>query len=196
MAQQYTLVDAARPSCSKQTDTQTDWNLCVLCQAKSSEPLQCPAHSKRTNVGAGYRYVAENLIKFQELDAIPAGVNIQHINIDTGLEDVLYENSAAWHKSCRNKIGNDKLQRVSKRKTEESHNPSPVKTRRSSSEHLQQTQTKYVCIFCDNPARTIGLHKASTFEVDFKVRTCATELCDTKLLAKLAVGDMVAIDAQ
>ena len=60
----------------------------------------------------------------------------------------------------------------------------------------QKTQAKDVCIFCDNPAGSVGLHKASTFKVDFKVRTFATELCDTKLLAKLACGDMVAIDAQ
>ena len=65
--------------------------------------------------------------------------------------------------------------------------------------HLNTTnksQAKYVCIFSDNPAGSVGLHKPSTFEVDFKVRTFATELCDTKLLAKLACGDMVAIDAQ
>ena len=53
-----------------------------------------------------------------------------------------------------------------------------------------------MCIFCDNPAGSVGLHKPSTFEVDFKVRTFATELSDTKLLVKLACGDMVAIDAQ
>ena len=38
--------------------------------------------------------------------------------------------------------------------------------------HLNTTkksQAKYVCIFCDNPAGSVGLHKASTFEVDFKV---------------------------
>ena len=139
MAKQYTLVYAARPGC-----LDTDWNLCVPCQAKTSEPLQCPAHSKRTNVGAGYRYVAENLIKFQELDSIPAGVDIQHLNIDPGLENILYEHSAAWHTFCRNKIGNDKLQRASKRKTEESHNPSPVKTRRSSSQHHQNTGKRCV----------------------------------------------------
>ena len=39
------------------------------------------------------------------------------------------------------------------------------------------------------------LHKASTFEIDNKVRKYATELHDTKLLSKLAGGDMVAIDA-
>ena len=54
---------------------------------------------------------------------------------------------------------------------EKSHNASPVKTRRSSSEHQQHTQVKDVCIFCDNPAGSVGLHNASTFEVDFKVRT-------------------------
>ena len=53
-----------------------------------------------------------------------------------------------------------------------------------------------MCIFCDNPACSVGLHKASTFVVDFKVRTFVTELCDTKLVAKLDCGDMVAIDAQ
>ena len=59
-----------------------------------------------------------------------------------------------------------------------------------------KTQAKDVCICCDNPAGSVGIHKAFTSEVDFKVRTFATELCDTKLLAKLACGDMVAIDAQ
>jgi len=39
------------------------------------------------------------------------------------------------------------------------------------------------------------MNRASTFEIDTKVRKYATELHDTKLLSKLAVGDMVAIDA-
>ena len=89
--------------------------------------------------------VIDTLLKiFRELDSIPAGVDIQHLNIDPGLENILYEHIAAWHKSCRNKIGNDKLQRASKRKTEGSHNPSPVKTRRSSSEHHHRHK---MCVF-------------------------------------------------
>jgi hypothetical protein len=39
------------------------------------------------------------------------------------------------------------------------------------------------------------LHKASTKEIDEKVRKCATDLQDSVLLAKLSPGDMVAIDA-
>ena len=48
-------------------------------------------------------------------------------------------------------------------------------------------------MFCDHSDG--NLHKASTFEIDDKVRKYATELHDTKLLSKLAGGDMVAIDA-
>ena len=40
------------------------------------------------------------------------------------------------------------------------------------------------------------MHKASTMELDQKVRAYAIELQDTKLLAKLIGSDMIAIDAQ
>ena len=40
------------------------------------------------------------------------------------------------------------------------------------------------------------MHKASTENIDSRVRECATKLCDTSLLAKLATSDMHALDAQ
>ena len=52
-----------------------------------------------------------------------------------------------------------------------------------------------VCILCDSPAGTHGLHRASTFDIDFKVQKYATKLNDTCLLSKLSAGDIVAIDA-
>ena len=39
------------------------------------------------------------------------------------------------------------------------------------------------------------LHKASTFNLDSKVKECANLLNNTVLLAKLSAGDMVTIDA-
>jgi len=39
------------------------------------------------------------------------------------------------------------------------------------------------------------MHRASTMCLDLKVRLCATSLQDTRLLAKLAMGDMHALDA-
>ena len=54
------------------------------------------------------------------------------------------------------------------------------------------------CLFCDQPAGSEGLHEAVTKQLDKKVRecTCDCELQDTALLAKLAAGDMIAIEAK
>ncbi|MES9880446.1 MAG: hypothetical protein ABW185_06135, partial [Sedimenticola sp.] len=40
------------------------------------------------------------------------------------------------------------------------------------------------------------LREASTFDIDLRVRECAHELQDTQLLAKLAPGDMIALEAK
>lgn len=196
MSKQFKLVDNEDASCSKKTDHPTNWKLCVLCQKDTSEPLQCPVNSTRSDVGAGYKYVAENLLKFQEIDSIPSGLTVKHLSLTTNLVQTLHECGAAWHKSCRNQISNARLERAYKRKNDESQHLSPVKTRRSSSEHHPNRKTETVCIFCDQEGGSAGLHKASTFGIDQKVRKCATELRDTNLLAKLAAGDMVALDAQ
>ena len=52
------------------------------------------------------------------------------------------------------------------------------------------------CFFCDEPAGSVGLHNACTYNIDTKVRKCALKLNDTALLAKLAPGDMIAIEAK
>jgi len=48
--------------------------------------------------------------------------------------------------------------------------------------------------FCDQISGQ--MHKTRTKMIDDRVRECATKLCDTALLAKLAVSDMHALDAQ
>lgn len=126
---------------------------------------------------------------------MPVDIRLEQLDAGNGIEATLIENTAAWHKTCRNKISSLNLERALKRKNEASKGPSPIKTRRCSSDSSQKEHVN-TCIFCDNVAGSAGLHKASTFELDFKVRKCATELNDSRLLTKLAGGDMVAIDAQ
>ena len=86
-----------------------------------------------------------------------------------------------------------KLQRAQKRKLENlSEEISPVKTRSVQGvKYLSVRST--ICFFCDDNGG--DLHRASTIDIDKKVRWHATELQYTKLLAKLAMGDMHAIDA-
>ena len=54
-----------------------------------------------------------------------------------------------------------------------------------------------VCFFCDKIHKTENdvLHKASQFNIDRNLGTATIQLQDTKLLPKLAAGDMMAIDA-
>ena len=50
-----------------------------------------------------------------------------------------------------------------------------------------------LCFFCDQSEGV--LHRAATLDLDKHVRMCATELKDSKLIAKLASGDMHVMDA-
>ena len=51
------------------------------------------------------------------------------------------------------------------------------------------------CSFCDKPAGNKFLCKASTFDLDRRVRKCGLKLEDKSLFAKLSSGDMMAQDA-
>ena len=56
--------------------------------------------------------------------------------------------------------------------------------------------TKEVCFFCRQLSGTGDILEAATFQIDCRVRTCATLLEDTKLLGQLSAGDMVALEAK
>lgn len=102
----------------------------------------------------------------------------------------LVANRAVWHKQCRLKFSNSKLERLvtsRKRKREDSSdNDQKRKSRRCS------VLSNNVCIFCGEIGNE-DLHQVATLEVDQNVRMMATELQDTNFLATLSSGDMVAI---
>jgi hypothetical protein len=54
-----------------------------------------------------------------------------------------------------------------------------------------------LCFFCERPATKYGppLSQVQTKELDETVRLAAIKMEDSKLLAKLAAGDMIAIEA-
>ena len=191
-------------SISPRTETKAqpvsiDLQLCVLCQERKEESLQCPANSKRTDLGAGYKTLAENLLLFNELGMVPFAINLEQLNDGSGVDNTLLKNKASWHKSCKDKVNSTKLKRAQKRREqgEDATSHSPVKTRRTSlagEGRLNENESK--CFFCNDVAGPSGLHKTSTFEIDRSVRESAIKLKDTDLLAKLADGDMVAIEAK
>ena len=131
-----------------------DWKLCVICQLKTNEPLQCPANSKRSDLGAGYKSLADNIKSFQDLDEIPIKFDPQKIDDGSGIENSLFQNKASWHKSCRNKLNTTELKRARKRKAcedEREQGNSPSKTRRTSTLHSSSNRKRNEpkCFFCD-----------------------------------------------
>ena len=61
---------------------------------------------------------------------------------------------------------------------------------------IQRKTQKAQCLFCRQPAGTVGVHEVGTFKIENKVRDWATILEDTELLGRLSAGDMVAQDAK
>ena len=166
--------------------------MCILCRKPSIEPLVCPEKSKRKDTGAGYLSLASNLSQLHK--ANPFGFDKNELDDGSGIASTLTVNKACWHKSCRNKINTTEVKRAAKRKEDNEEDNDSIK---SVAKTRRLTEDKSIfesrCFFCDKPGG--NLHRASTLEVDTKVRKYATELNDTSLLTKLAAGDMVAIDA-
>ena len=185
--------DPARTEESKDID----WKLCILCRTESNENLVCPANSKRKDVGAGYELLGLSLSQLEQLDVKPFDIEFCELDNGESIASTFSINKACWHKSCRSKINSTEIKRAAKRKAESdegcSSKQSPVKTRRSIGGAADKGSDSH-CRFCDKSDG--DLHEACTKQIDEKVRKYATELRDSKLLAKLAAGsDMVAIDA-
>ena len=164
----------------------------------SSDTLQCPALSKRTDSGIGYSTFVKNLFGFNELGCAPLNFKLP---IDDSLEQKLKENAAKWHKGCKDNFNKTKLQRAEKRKkrqddpsTFDSANQdfySPIKRRRTSL--LQDTNCTSKCFFCEDSSGK--LHQVLSLKVHHRVEKCASILNDNQLTSKLSAGDLVAQDA-
>ena len=181
-----------------------DWNLCILCQNTSPESLVQPwkgrGRGKSEAKGTSYQSFAARLAKCKELSKVPFNVVPEQFDDGSGIEETLQKNKSQWHKTCRNKFSDFKLDRLKKRASEPdiaNSGVTPVKLRRFSIQGAHATgQDVSLCFFCDRGAGIAGLHVVTTMGMDQTVRMYATELQDTRLLAKLAPGDMVALEAK
>lgn len=189
----YRLANPQQPSSSTEKDT--DWDQCVLCQQVTSEVLKCPADSKRSMDGAGYKTLADNLLAFRKIDCLPSRM-FSWLEEDENIDETLKIHKAKWHDSCRLQYNKTKLQRAVKRKVPPAENIDIPKkyTRQSSVQSCNETEQ---CFFCGKPANASeSLRHAATFGLDDHVRECAIQLQDQNLLAKLSTGDLIALEAK
>ena len=194
-----------------------------VCFAKkkgnSKSVLVCPARSTKPPIGSGYKSLASHLLQFQAHGHMPMNIDIRTLDDGDGIEATLMRHHASWHKTCRLKFNQTKLERLGMRSTlEEEEEEEGINNKKEGDEKgsLQEEKCKQnevsamqtrssheivdlkeaKCFLCDEAAGSAGLHNASTYDIDMRVRKCAMELEDSSLLAKLAPGDMIALVAK
>ena len=101
----------------------TDWTKCILCQETTAKPLQCPENTRRSDIefGTGYRTLANNIIQFNELSSLPISIDIERLDEGSRIAPTLIEHKTRWNKTCKNKFSTLKLQRIEKRKNQETN---------------------------------------------------------------------------
>ena len=192
-SKKFKLIDTWETSSSQQP-AGTNWKLCVICQAVTAEPLISPLNSKRNDIGKGYQSLAENLVKFDEVGKLPRTLHLDRLNEGQGIEAAMITNKAKWHKTCRLRYNNQMLHRAGKREHQSPEiDDAPRKCSRLKSLLMSGGELYF---FCGEEGGTDGLHEVTTFQVDQCVRKCAKLTGDSFLLAKLSLGDMVALEAK
>lgn len=192
-SKKFKLMDSWE-ECPSQQPADTNWKLCIICQEETAESLTSPLQSKRKDVGQGYHLLAENLLKFDELGKLPRTLRLDRMDEGQGIEAAMVTNEAKWHEMCRLRYNNQMLQRTEKREHQSPERDSaPRKCSRLQSSHKPSEAS---CFFCSHAAGTDGLHEVTTFQVDQRVHESAKLTGDSLLLAKLSLGDMVALEAK
>ena len=105
---------------------------------------------------------------------------------------------AKWHKTCMLQYNNTMLRRAEKRPIASSSafgSSDDVPGKRTRSLSSEATTNDASCFFCGESG-TETLHGVATYQVDTRVRKCAAQVGDDGLLARLSMGDMVALEAK
>ena len=74
-------IDAVASKDSGMESSLLRWDLCVLCQSAPKESLTCQAKSKRHDLGAGYKSLAEKINSFTEIRNFPTKLHDGLLNI-------------------------------------------------------------------------------------------------------------------
>lgn len=106
----------------------------------------------------------------------------------------LSEKNAVWHKSCHLKFASTKLCRVQDKVAKRKSTTALQEVRKSKRHSTERNVEIDRCVFCDEQGG--DLRQVLTLEVDHDVREMAIEMTDTKIIAKISSGDMVALGSK
>ena len=112
------------------------------------ESLQCPANSTRKDPGIGYSTFIKAVKEFKEI-----GITVSQFLDETkhDIENVLLENKASWHKSCRDHYNSTKLKRGKKKRKQADVEEEEKGCDAAGSETAQSSPIKSNRKSCDTP---------------------------------------------
>ena len=144
--------------------------------------MSCTAASSRFD-SHGYDKLAENLNNFQSINALPKYLNFPKANT-VEIQEKLTINCAKFHKTCRLKYNDNEFNRFKKR-NEKSKTGESSKYLRSKETSLPQCEVP-LCFFCDQVEASEPFHEVCSLSLDKKIRQIASDIGDSKLIAKFA----------
>lgn len=172
-----------------------DWSKCIIC-GTGDGALKCPATQQDGKGSQAYEEFMKNVHGFKELKSLPARICFG----DDVTTNDLNVNCAKWHKNCHLLFAKSKLLRAQERNARKrivDHSGDDVSTGQRKSKRVSRSDEVMGCNMCIFCKKSDGiLHKCETLELDKTLREQATELQDTDLLATIADGDLVAIEAK
>ena len=143
-----------------------DWSLCALCQEPSNEILKYPAKSLRTDTGAGYDTLGDDLKCFLELGKQPIPIDIRRLSEGDSIGKFLSRNQAQWHASCRLKCSASRLARAKAKATICASGDAEGSQYMLRGAKRRSPSVEHKCLFCGEVGtKTLPLHKAMTPQV-------------------------------
>ena len=166
------------------------WEKCFICQTvNKKEDTKCPAKNPVVTDGGRKAYTTflTSVSDFRAIGDLPHWLPFG----EEMTADLMMDNMATWHKTCRQMFAKDKLLRAQRRATIEMHSTTSDATDMPRSKR-QRIDNK-CCIFCQKDG---DLHDFLTLEADTNVRQMVTALGEDEIQARIAGGDLIAIDAK
>ena len=95
-------------------DRIVDWTLCCLCEEQTNEKPQCSTSVTLSDPQNAYRELADGIKAFQPIEMTSMPLNVSALECDTDLNQSFYAISAKFHKSCKLRFAQVKLDRAIK----------------------------------------------------------------------------------
>ncbi len=98
----------------RNTQIDTNWDLCFICQESSTSQLVCPAKNTSDDRAKSYQNIIQNLEGFSVLGELPDSLESRFNQ--PSLIDKFIEKNAKFHKTCKNRYDGYHYERACKKK--------------------------------------------------------------------------------